>query len=252
MPTRQLNYTGRKRITPQDVVVVLNDEATQVTFDIQRLSLERYQFPPEAIVRFEAYRQSLYVPFELGKVSDIHLPGVSTLRDFDSPDGIRFRVKVTSVADPTAGRLLAVGDRIPPVRVSGDPESLLHVKPAELGQEVFRLSWEPGPVLLINDKIDLWRDAARDLTFVSLVYPSILRTILARILTDSESIGDDSDEDWSSQWLTFARALPNVGAPPDVTPEELELLDDWIDGAVSAFCRHKHIYNVFSSYWSGR
>ena len=252
MPIRQLNYTGRRRITQQDVAVVLNDETTPITFEIQHMSLERFHFPPESIVRFEAYRQSLYVPFELGTVSTLKVPGITSLWDFASPDGIRFRVKVTSVAEPTAGQLLAVGDRILPVRASGNPESLLHVKPDDLGQEVFRLSWEPGPVLLINDQIELWRDAALDPSFVSLVYPTIFRTILSRIMRDSEGIDDDSDEEWAAQWLRFAEGLPNVGTPPDVAHEEVDEIEDWINGAVSAFCRHKQIYNVFSGFWGSK
>ena len=231
---------------------MLDDETTPITFEIQRLSLERFQFPPEALVRFEVYRQSLYFPFELGTVSAIRLPGKSFLRDFASPDGVRFRVKVTSMTESTSGQLLAVGDRILPERTSGNPESLLHVKPEELGQEVFRLSWEPGPVLLINDRIELWRDAALDPSFISLAYPFILRTILSRITKDSERIDDDADEDWASRWLRFARGLPNVGAPPEVAPEKPDLLEEWIDSAVSAFCRHKQIYNVFSGYWASK
>ena len=252
MPTRQLNYTGRKRITQQDVSVVLNDETTPITFEIQHLSLERFHFPPEAIVRLEAYRQSLYVPFELGTVSSLTTQGIKPLHDFALPDGIRFRVKVTSVAKPTDGQLLAVGDRILPNRVSGTPESLLHVKPDELGQEVFRLSWEPGPVLLINEKIELWRDAARDPSFISLAYPAILRTILSRILRESGSIDDDADEDWASQWLNFAKGLPNVGSPPDVSSEEVDEIEGWINCAVSVFCRRNSIYNVYSGFWGSK
>ena len=251
MPTRELNYTGRKRIARSHVSIVLDDEAVPLVFEIKELELQNLSLPDDALVRVEAYRQSLYAPTELGTVSDMSLGGARHLRDFDSPDGILFRVKVTSVTQATEGQLLAELDRIRPVRTSGRPESLLHVRPdGELGQEVFKLSWEPGPVLLINDGIDLWRDTAVNPRFASLVLPSVLRSILTKSLQGQEPDEDAPDEDWSDQWTHFAESLPGVGNPPAGEQGNSEEIEQWVDNVVSAFCRENRIYAEFDRTWN--
>ena len=252
MPTRELNFTGRKRITRRHVSIILHDESSPLAFEIEQLALHQLGLPASALVRLEVYRQSLYVPFELGNVGEITLPGRPYLREFDSPDGILFRVKVTSVDEATEGQLLAELDRIRPVRSSGQPESLLHVKPSdELGDEVFKLSWEPRPYLLVNARIELWRDIAVDPKFVSLVYPAALRTILTGILRGGEQADEESDEDWPAQWLRFAESLPSVGSHPTGGFDDYDdTIGDWVDKAVSVFCQEKRIYNEFVRTWN--
>ena len=70
------------------------------------------------------------------------------------PEGIRFRVKVTSVTEPGKGQLLAAVNRnCSSHGLDGGQESLLPVRPDDtLGQEVFRLIFDDGVVLLINDR----------------------------------------------------------------------------------------------------
>lgn len=249
MPIRHINFTGRKRLISEDVVITLNNEATPLTFEISHLALESYALPADAIVRVEAYRQAVpvYAPFKLGTVADFTFPGSVPLPDFDSPDGVRFRVKVTAVSEPIEGQLLAEGDAIRPVWASGEQESLLTVRPsANLEQEVFRLDFDDAPVLLINERTGQWREVARDPVFVSLVYPAVLRTILTHILSDGVPEDEYESDDWRALWLRFAKGHTGVSNPPE-TPEDNQ---DWIEEVVKAFCKRSEIYTNFAKHWN--
>ncbi len=249
MPARRIHFTGRRRLTTQDVRISLYNEAVPLAFEIPHFSLKRHDLPGDALVRVEAYRQSTYMPFDLGTVANVRLPGHLALTEFNTPDAIRFRVKVTSVAEATDGQLLAVGDRIRPAWVDGGQESLLPVRPASLDQEVFRLDLEDEPVLLINDKIDRWRDVSRDEHFVALVYPMVLRAILTHIVPDNMPDAEESD-DWRFMWLRFAKTHPGISDPPDDDKGGDDLsAGDWIDAVVAEFCKRHHTYDTFARRW---
>ena len=250
MPARRIHFTGRRRLTSQDVGINLHNEAVPLAFEIAHLSLQRHGLPGDALVRVEAYRQSAYMPFDLGTVTDLRLSSRLALTEFATPDAIRFRVKVTAVAGATEGQLLAVGDRIRPAWIDGGQESLLPVRPSGLDQEVFRLDLEDEPVLLINDKIDRWRDVSRDEHFVALVYPTVLRTILTRIVPGNLPDPDEGD-DWRSSWIRFAKTHPGISDPPDDDEGGGDLsADDWIEAVVAAFCKRNRIYDTFVRRWN--
>lgn len=249
MPKLRIQFTGRKRLTSNDVSIVLHDQAEPLAFAINRLSLERHDLPGNALVRVEAYRRTVYVPFELGTVSNLTIPeGDTPLTDFYMPpDGIRFRVKVTATDEPTAGQLLAESGSITPVWSSGSKESMLTVRPADLGHEVFRLDMDDEPVLLINDKIDQWRQVARSDHFASLVYPGVLRTILTEILRQEELDLNDSG-DWRVPWLRLAIRQNRANPLPANASDEADSIQ-WIDDAVAAFCKNMRTYDAFIRNW---
>src|SRR6266571_2707793 len=103
---RRINYTGRRRINREDVKIVIYDgNGGPAKFDA-RLELSSYSLPPDAIVFVEAYRQTFLMRFNFGSISRIELPSDRFLTEFESPEGILFRVKVTSKS-PEQGKLLA-------------------------------------------------------------------------------------------------------------------------------------------------
>ena len=251
MPVTQINHTGRKRLTSEDVAIGLHNEATPLAFEVARLSLDRHKLPGEALVRLEAYHRTIYARFGLGTVSEPVLPGKQSIPQFNIPDGIRFRVKVTSVTEPGKGQLLAAGTSIAPSWLDGGQESLLPVKPDDtLGQEVYRLSFDDGIVLLINDKIEQWREVSRDSVFMALVYPSVLKMILSRILLSQEQSEDDNEEDWPEQWIEFARSHLGMEEPPQLESEGIESVSQWIDQAATSFCNKNRSYDSFSRRWT--
>jgi len=252
MPIRRFNYTGRKRLKQTDTRITLCEPGNgTVTFDAD-LDLSRYELPDEALVSVEAQRQTSWMRFPFGAVGELRVPDDRELREFDWPEGILFRVRVTSEKQPR-GLLLAEASRIRPRRreeVEEERVPLLPVKPDEgLDDEVFRVDFSDRPTLLINSRVGDWRSAAKDPVFTAMAYPGAMREILARILYVEHYHDKDDDEDWRSQWLRYASLLPGVTDLPGEREEDR--FDDWIDEAVASFCRRFRMYERFSGYWTG-
>ncbi|MFO0977497.1 MAG: hypothetical protein U0996_13940, partial [Planctomycetaceae bacterium] len=60
----------------------------------------------------------------------------------------------------------------------------------------------------------------------------------------------DDAEDWTARWLRFAESLPGVGRVPEDSDPESDL--DWIDSAISSFCRWRGVDKQFTGFWAGR
>lgn len=250
MPIRRLNYTGRKRIRQSDVRITVHQRGNgTATFDAD-LKLAGYALPENAIVFVEAQRQTSYMRFPFGTVGDLQPAVIRELSEFDSPEGVVFRVKITSTDQPN-GLLLAAADGIRPRRPEEKEDKRIPLLPAkqndDLGDQVFRVDFIDHPILLINAQLGDWRAVARDPVFVSLVYPGAMREILARILHEGHRDTDDS-EDWRSQWLRFAGLLPGVPELP--ADDDQEMFDDWVEEAVSSFCRQFRMIDRFGEYWT--
>jgi len=240
MPVSRVNHTGRIRIRQSSArVTVTQGQDGQLSFDAD-LSLGEYgSLPANAEVFVEAYRQSAWMRFNYGTISDIQRPEDIILTAFDEPTAIFFRVKVSDGKD---GKLLAVADRIRP-SVSDDEQVarkwLLPVKgDAGLRDQIVKVDFSnEDTILLVNSSVGNWRELIMTPAFVSLVLPLAFREILTRILRVLKHFDTDDDVPWS-HWLTFASGLPGVGQSPSQDDEENEL-DDWIDAAVDSFSR-KH------------
>lgn len=246
MPIRRINFTGRKRLTSADVEITLNKEQP-LSFEVVKLSFQRHNLPEDAKICVEAYRQSSWMRFPLGTIGQPSYAGIKPLSEFNSPEGILFRVKVTSSIHPV-GQLLAEIDRIRPETPEGERESLLPVRPDDnLEHEIFRVDFDDGPVLLINGRLSSWKEISIGAGFVALAYPNVLRTILTRILR-IEKHTDTMDEDWRSQWLRFARSHPGIGEVPNSDDESD--VEQWIEQVLDAFCKRNQIRNKFSLHWN--
>src|SRR6266702_226127 len=131
---RRLNYTGRIKIHRSDVRLATREADGVLSFDAD-LRLKDYALPAEALVFVEAYRQTSWMRFAFGTVADIQARPAEKrqLSEFDSAEGIRFRVKVTQPQDEHI--LLAAADRIPLGKPEddADKQALLPVVPSELG-----------------------------------------------------------------------------------------------------------------------
>lgn len=251
MALRSLNYTGRKRIRRETAQITLRDGPGAGCFDAQ-LTFEEYDLPQDARVFVEAYRQARYMRFDFGTVESPGARDGTALVQFDEREGILFRVKVVTAADPP-GLLLAVADQIRPRATGLRPEegrSLLPVKGEDLGEEVWRLEFDDGQqvLLLVNDRLGDWRSLARGPEFRALVLPQVLRLVLQRVVQEEGRTEVSGDDDWCDQWLQFALQLPGVGAVPAGSDEGQAAI--WVDDAVQAFCRRNGILSVCRRFWN--
>ena len=252
MPVRTLNYTNRRRIRRQDARIAIVQEEGGNLFDAG-LSLTRYALPGDARIFVEAYRQTQYMRFDFGEIDAMAIPPDRRLSEFDCIEGVLFRVKVVSAADPH-GLLLAEADQIRPRKSTDEDENRTGLLPVvadeNLGDEIWRLEYDDRQTLLkVNSGRGNWREVARDPVFVSLVYPSVLRAVLRRVLAQEGYRDTEDADDWRSRWLRFAAGLPGVGDPP--LGDDENRFDDWIDSAASAFCRRHNIRSTFEGYWTG-
>jgi hypothetical protein len=215
------------------------------------LDLASYNLPKDAGVFIEAYRRTTVMRFSAGTVGSFRLPVSRELTDFDQPEGILFRVKVTSTF-PDRGKLLAEADKIgfrPLDEINENRDPLLPVHAEELGAIVTKVDFSDGPVLLINKNLGDWREIARSDAFVSLVLPGALREILMRIFVLEQS-GDEDDDSgsWQSKWVQFTKLLPGVEPPPGREADQLEF-ENWIDDVVEVFARRTRMFERFRIYW---
>lgn len=250
MAVRRIHYTNRKKIDRKDIKIHLNYSDKKSPTFAANINLDNYRLPQKSKVFIEAYRQTSWMRFDFGTVANIKSPHDTILSEFDVPDVIRFRIKVTSVEQPK-GVLLAEADQIQPIfpeEKEDERFSLLPTKSDEsLEDQIYQLNFDDRPILLINSKVGDWRTVARDPVFISLVYPSVLREILNRIIYVEEHFDTDLMSDWKSQWLYFASKIPGVDDLPN--EHQIERYDDWINEVVSAFCRYNNIHESYMNYW---
>ena len=259
MAVRRLNYTGRQSIRRSHVQVTLREpEHGSPTFDAS-IDLSFYNLPDDALVFVEAQRQTSYMRFDFGTAGSIEPPGDRMLSEFDSAEGIQFRVKVTARETDESRRamLLAAIDRIRTVRQGEELDSncrplLVTVPDDTLGSQVCRVHFGEGdPVeLRINSQLGNWKSAVLRPAFKALVFPMAFKEILTRFVIIDDVTDPGDGESVGEQWLKFALTLPGVGEIPSGT-SNYDQLDDWIDDAVAAFCRRSDMINLASPYLTG-
>lgn len=247
----RLNFTGRRKISRHHATISVTGIGGIETFTAE-LQLGKYGFPDSANVIVEAYRQLELLRFDFGTVGHLTPPANCRLSEFGTLAGLRFRVKVVSTEEPR-GRLLAVADRINPRNQQQQSLArvpLLAVRAQDLGREVWRLDFSDEPLLLVNPRVVPKKNLVESIEFQTLALPEILRSILNRILlVEKVRTADDSD-DWTSRWLRFAESMPGVGKAPDADNPEADV--DWIDAAISSFCRWRNIDQQFALFWQSK
>ncbi len=248
---RKFNYTGRERILREDVRILLKEEEGLRTFDAS-IDLDAYELPGSALVAVEAYRSGspTWMRFPFGNAAKVEAPADRMLTEFDSFDGIKFRVRVTSVEEPS-GLLLAEADRITLKKPEEEKEnrvSLLPVVPEDLGEQLWRVDFEEEPSLLVNKAVGDWRAVSLSPGFVALVYPAVLREVLTRTLLFEKHFDLDDSEEPLSKWLRFASLLPGMTELP-TEDEGAEASHDWIENAVAAFARRCGLLAKFDTFW---
>jgi len=254
--TRRLNFTKRQRIRREHVTVTIHrPRESDPPFVSATLDLSSYVLPPDASIFLEAYRHTAWQRFDFGTAAVMRTPEDRALRDFSSPDGIQFRVKIVSPrsADGPTARILAQADGIKP-NEDGPRRSLLPLDPdPSLRDQVWRLEIDEndGPLVrvsthLVSDRHSL----ARSPMFVTLALPEIFRRVLTWSLEEVPE-----DDDWDTprgRWLRLGLSLLGQDELPEQIDDPHEgshARDQWVDEAVSSFCREHRIDRVFGNWW---
>ena len=238
---RRFNETGRKTISKEHASVrIQSAEADQSPAFKVDLDLEQYDFAPEAMVRVEASRSIVVERWDAGSIRDVVQRGHYMGHLKVAPTSSQFRVVV--VGGGGSGRLLGASG---PIKPKLPVESLIALRPADIGGEVWRVSFGDSdlPELLVNNQLEMMSEIVRnDAQFRSLVMPQVLRTVLTQIIFVDGADYDDEEESWHKGWFNLAQSLhgrraPKVTDGPDSNQAQEAL--DWIDQVVGEFSKQK-------------
>jgi len=238
MPLRSFNFTGRERLVHQGKNLDIQITVTGRAFRLEFFNIEKFQFPPDAVVLVEPYILQHRKYIEYSKVADVaELPSEEKrdLQEFDNINLVRFTVKV--VESGGTGKILAAAESVRPVGDIDQEEAnaLLPVKPADLGSQHWVVDGLElrDPIFKINVKIyQDWLSHARSPNFLNLAYPAAFQQILTYILLVDKT-SDIERGDIFSEWLDFGRDLTNE-QPPETENDSVsdQEVMDWIEKAV--------------------
>lgn len=237
---RSFNYTGRKKISHDNIMLVVYVDSNGVsTFDAE-FDLTKYKFPGRSKIIVEAYYQASWMRFSFGSIAEQFIPSVISLSEFEDIDDIKFRLKVT---DRDEDRIIGLADRIKPTfNEQGDPKDfeMLPVKSGDLQGAIWKIDYSgERPILVIDKKIGDKNILRTDRDLRALIAPAALREIMLRIFLHEKHLDLDDMDDWRSQWVKFC-----VGFGVDDPPEEDSEVDEiylWIDDSVARFSRSAHL-----------
>lgn len=235
---RRFNYTGRRSI-PQHAF-----EIRLITAPVRRFEalfdLSEYGIPADARLYLEAYSsgQTAVLRFPWGTAGAPTAPENTTL-DSLRGESVMFNFKAVDESG-AHGRILAVCRGIQLAgRTQGEAgrHPLLPVNAVPLDQQIWRLDFNQGtPWLEVNSAINDIKDRAqRDPAFFALVYPAVVRQLLAEIFmrraVDLSDLGR-----WESRWLRWAiRFHPEKAEPPEGAEQQSDY-GEWVDEVVKGFC----------------
>ena len=240
---RRFNYTGRKKIPKGNISIKVDrTDPGELTFDA-KFDWSGLELPDNSFVYVEAYHQTTYMRFGYGRVSNLQIPDNRLLKELEYTDNIHFRVKV--VTPDGSGKLLAVADRISPVKPeedTGKRQGSLGVELVDLGQKIWNFDGD-NPVLEVNSKIDNIKNiASSNGIFISLVYPAVIRQILTKILLLDDYDPDDDSDSWKSKWIHYSEKRSGNKLPENNMEIEYE---EWIDKVEDEFCNSFKILYKF-------
>ncbi len=234
---RSFNYTGRKKITHENILLAIYTDSDGVNTFSAEFDLSGYKFPSESKVVVEAYYQANWMRFNFGTIEQQSSPDKTNLDEFVDIEDIKFRVKVT---DSTKDKILGLADKIKPVindKSESDIDEILPVKCGDLHGSIWKVEYsdDNGTILVIDKELGDKSILTVDVELRALIAPAAMREILIRILLYENNYDLDDREDWRSQWLLFCKEIGIDDFPKD--EDDIEDKYDWIDNVVAKFCR---------------
>jgi hypothetical protein len=227
--SRRFNYTGRKKLLRTNVRINVQEakggEPQSFTADVKIPA--DLKLDPQARVYVEAYIGASSMRFDFGAVSALAPPEDCSLTDIDEGAPVLFRVRVVDETQHV-GRLLASANGIRPEGENDGKhrKSLLPLRSCDLGEEVWRLTFDPdaGPELAVNSRVpSIMERLKSDAMLMGLIYPEVVRQI-ARRIWDEDSLPEDSE--WLNDWKVWLEDQLGRAVSADEVIDVDELADD--------------------------
>ena len=220
--------------------IALDRASTPPAFDVL-LDLSDYAFPSDAEVVVEAAADWTVMRFQFGTIGEPPEAMHGALSELESPEGVRFAVKVLGTGE-AAGLILGEASGIVPSdqETERTARSFVDVRPESLDHVAWKLIFdETHPILVVNTLVGDWKGFVRTPEFRSLVVPEVFRRMLEEAASeDSDFDGDAPPRTWEAQCLQLAAQYSHQQLPPPADPDRQQ---EWIDDAVAAFARHHRL-----------
>ena len=244
---RTLNYTKRLSLSSDCVQIRLEKAGDNTLVSATQLRLPG-GLPPNGKIFLEAYFQSLFQRFDLGTVSNQRIPEgeAAILREFYDGCDVQFRLKVVDVV-AEEGRIAAVCVRINyRSGEDGGRSPLIPVKTVgNLGQEIWRVVYENGFILELNQEITNIKEiVTRDRSVRGVILPEVLRVVLTRILAENLDEETESGPTYEKapNWLQLGKTFCGGIEPPALEGRDSDTdIHTWVNDAVRGFCQ-KHLF----------
>lgn len=246
---RKYNYTGRLKIS-KDKVRIYQFLKDGVRFFEVKLMVNDLGFPDHAKIYIEPYFKSSFMRFAYGTIARITTPSQTLLTDIPITDKVLYRLKIVDESKVN-GLILGYSDEL--IASTGDKKggksSLLPVDFNDLGNRIWKLDFrQEGPVLSVNseNKIEKIRElVTKDKSFLSLVFPEVIRQIAFHLANDQDLDFTDPGNGWESKWLRFFDEYLSISHEPEKNDETSK--SEWSDEIAEAFCRKKQIIDLLIS-----
>jgi hypothetical protein len=246
---KRVNSTGRRRIPQQSIQIEVIDGDPRTFTAV--IDLADFSGPEDAEVVLEAAcAGSSTIPrFPWGTVGNLTAPDDRCLRGL-AGEHVFFTLKVIDRTEKF-GRILGIAENIRPRnggrKTATGRKGILPVElSGDLGDELWQVRYTAGSdvFLLINDKTPQLKDQLRSDPFVySLIYPVVIRQILAKALSDPAD--EDAPDAWQTLWLNFAKQLHPARSAVS-NDDGVDEQDEWIDEVVNQFCRQHDLLDKFA------
>ena len=241
---RTINYTGRSKITKEEVLITLEDSPNNPpTFDVEFGFLDR--FPDDSRIYVEVYHKETLERFEFGTIGNVTRPENRAITAVDLTGTMLFRVRVVDESGHV-GRLLGAAEALRPEGGEDDDNSDSLMTLASM--DLVALPWKvevstdgSKPRLLVNNRIpNALNRVKTEPAFYSLILPGALQQVLLRLLMDVPDEEDYQAIEQRRRWIEMATNLESE--PPDV--EDMDEKISWIERVVEAFCKRKDMTNA--------
>lgn len=248
---RTINYTGRSKITRDEVrITIVDHPGSEPSFDAEFEFSNR--FPTESAIYVEAYHKETLQRFSFGTVGNITRPDDRRLSAVDLTGTTLFRVRVVDESGHI-GRLLGSAEALRPEGSDDDDnsDSLMTLKTLSLGPLPWRVEVPNNgskPCLYINNQIpDALSRAKSDPGFYALILPGALQQVLYQLVLSEPDEEDIEACERRNRWIEMATKLESD--PPDTT--DTEELSSWVERVVEAFCRREDMTNALVTHLEG-
>ena len=248
---RTINYTGRSRITRDEVRITLTDEpGLEPSFDAEFEFLQR--FPDDSAIYVEAYYKETLQRFSFGTVGNVTRPADRALSAVDLTGTTLFRVRVVDESGQI-GRLLGAAEALRPEGSDDDDnsESLMTLKTGPLEALTWKVEARADgskPCLIINNRIpDALNRAKSDPGFYSLILPGALQQVLYQFLLNEPDEEDTEANEQRSRWIEIATKL--ASEPPET--RDFDELSSWVERVVEAFCKGEDMASALVNHLEG-